>query len=70
MDKLKEKIALDQKIIKLLKVTELRHHIAQTNLGPLDLIIRKDEEEYQFLIDSTPLEKEKNDRLLQYFDLK
>ena len=69
-NKIKSKIEKDQKIMKLLKVSELRYHIGSTNLGPIDLMIRYDEETYQFLLDSTPLEKEKNDKMLEYFNLK
>lgn len=78
MDKtpLEKKIAKDQKIMKILKVSELRYHIGQTNLGPIDLMIRYGEEKYNFLLDSGPLDdnteegKEKNDKMLEMFNLK
>jgi len=68
MDNIKKKIELDQKIIKLLKVTEVRHKLAETNHGPLEIMIRKDEENYTFLMDSTPVDEETNAKLLKYFD--
>lgn len=73
---LQKKIKTDHKIMKLLKVSELRYHIGQTNLGPVDLMIRYGEDKYDFLLDSSPLDdntgegKEKNEKMLEIFNLK
>lgn len=56
--------------MKLLKVSELRYHIGTTNLGPIDLLLRFGEEEYTFLLDSSPLDKEKNEEMLTLFNIK
>lgn len=70
MEKMLQKIKKDQKIMKLLKVSELRYHIGTTNLGPIDLLLRFGEEEYTFLLDSSPLDKEKNEEMLTLFNIK
>jgi len=70
MDKITQNIKRDQQIMKLLKISELRHHVANSNLGPIDLQIRYGEDTYQFLLDATIVDKETNDRLLKLFELK
>ncbi len=73
---LQKKIKKDQRIMRVLKVSELRYHIGQTNLGPIDIMIRYGEEKYNFLLDSSPLDdnteegKEKNEKMLEIFNLK
>ena len=69
-DKTKAKIAKDTKIMKILKVSEIRYHIGSTNLGPIDLMLRYGESDYHFLLDSTPIEKEENDKMLEIFNIK
>lgn len=68
--KTQTKIKKDHKIMKILKASEISYHIGRTNKGPLDLMIRYGEESYQFLLDSAPLEKEENDKMLELFNLK
>lgn len=73
---LQKKLKSDHRIMNILKVSELRYPIAQTNLGPIDLLIRYGEEKYNFLLDSSPLDdntdegKKKNERMLEMFNLK
>lgn len=68
-------IKTDQKIIKLLKVSELRHHIADTNLGPVQVMLRFGEDKYHIVHDSTPLDdgtpegKEKEQTMLKLLGL-
>jgi len=70
MDKTLSKVEKDQKIMRILKVSELRYHIGSTNLGPLDLMLRYGEEDYHFLLDSNPLEKDENESMLKLFGIK
>lgn len=68
-------IKTDQKIIKLLKVNELRHHIADTNLGPIQAMLRFGEDTYHIIHDSTPIDdgtpegKEKEQTMLKLLGL-
>lgn len=67
---LEKKRDKDQRILKALKVSEISYHIGRTNKGPLDLMVRYGEDTYQFLLDSAPLDKEDNDKMLSLFNLK
>lgn len=69
LTKLQKKLKTDERIMKLLKVSEIRYHIGTTNLGPIDLMLRYGEQDYHFLLDSTPLEKERNDEMLKIFNI-
>lgn len=55
MDKSKK---IDDKVIKLLAVTDIRRLICNTNKGPLELSIRKGENNYHLMLDAIPLDKD------------
>lgn len=57
----------DDKIIKILKVSELRHMLAHTNVGDLTVLIRKGEKEYTFCLDAVPVNKEQNKELKELY---
>jgi hypothetical protein len=61
MDKIKKH---DDAVMKTLGVNVIRRLICLTNKGQLDLVIRKGENNYFLSIDSVPLEKEINDKLM------
>lgn len=69
------KIAKDQRIMRILKVSELRYSVGTTNRGPLDIMIRFGEDKYDFMFDNTPVDdgtpggKERNQALLKLFNL-
>lgn len=69
MQTLLEKVKKDTAIMKVLKVSQIRYHIANTNLGSLDLGLNFGEEAYQFFLDANPLEEDSNNKLLRLFDL-
>lgn len=58
-------IKIDQKVMELLKVTDISRMIASTPLGPLMLQLRKGEKEYKLVLDSVPLENELNKELME-----
>lgn len=67
-----EKRALqDNKIMKELGVNEIHHIVARTNKGELSIMLRKDEDstQYRFVLDSVPVEDEKNDTLKMLYNL-
>lgn len=70
------KIKQDQKIMRVLKISELRYHIGTTNKGSLDYVIKFGENEYNFFLDSTPLNdgtdegKERNEFMKGIYQLK
>lgn len=53
----------DQKIMSILKLTEIRHMLAHTNVGDLTLLLRKGEKEYTFCLDAVPVDKEQQREL-------
>ena len=55
----------DKKIIELLKVTEIRRIICDTDKGFLKLLIRKGESKYHLQLDSVPLDNELNKELME-----
>lgn len=65
MDFSEQKALKDNKIMKILGVKEIRHHIAITDKGELTLMLRKDERaiDYRFVLDAVPLDDEKNGEL-------
>lgn len=68
---LEQKIKKDLAIMKVLKSKELHYHIGKTDRGAsIDLVITKDNPEYQFFVDAGPLEKEENEVMLKLFNLK
>lgn len=57
----------DIKIIEILgehNITDIRRLICNTNKGVLELAVRKGEGKYFLTLDSVPLEKEMNDKLM------
>lgn len=54
----------DTKIMELLKTKEIRHYIAQTDLGDLTLMLRKGETKYRLVLDSVPVSDEIHDELM------
>lgn len=54
----------DDAIMKILEVNVIRRLICTTNKGPLELMIRKGENNYFLTLDATPLDKEVNDKLM------
>jgi len=61
MEKIKKQ---DDSVMKALDVKVIRRLICNTDKGPLDLVIRKGENNYFLMLDSTPLDKEVNDKLM------
>lgn len=67
MDK---KIKNDTRICKLLKTKELRYHIGMTDKHQsIDLVFNLENQDYNFFVDATPLEKEQNDIVLKIYNL-
>ena len=57
----------DKEIISILSennITDIRRLICNTNKGVLELMVRKGENRYFLTLDSVPLEKEVNDKLM------
>lgn len=55
----------DNKIMDILKVKEISRVICDTDMGPLRLRIRKNEESYHFVLDAVELPKEVNKELFE-----
>lgn len=57
--------AKDNKVMKLLGLTEIRHVIAHTNKGELTLMLHKGEsaQNYRYVLDAVPTDDEVNDQL-------
>ena len=64
MDKTK-----DLKTMYLLKVKEVRHPVCNTPLGTLELKIVAEQNEYFFTLDSLPLDKDTNAKLLKLYNI-
>ena len=64
MDKIK-----DLKTMQALKVHTIKHLICNTNQGPLEVNIRKEENEYFFTLDSVALDKQTNKELLKLYGI-
>ena len=60
---------IDLKTLYLLKTHYVKHLICNTDLGALEVNIRKDENEYFFTLDSVPLPKELNKELLKLYGI-
>ena len=61
---LQDKLKIDDKIMKLLNASTIRRPICLTNKGALELCVRKGESNYFLTLDSVPIEKELNDKLM------
>lgn len=69
MSNLTNKAILDNRLMKLAKVDEIRHVLAHTNKGDLCLMLKKGEteHEYRFVLDAVPFETNVNRELLEIF---
>lgn len=56
--------------MKVLKVTELRHVLAHTNIGELCLCVRKDEAKYFVTLDAVELGDEKSAEIIKLYEQK
>lgn len=70
MKPLKEKAKIDNAIMRITKVSELRHIVATTDKGELWLCLRKGETEkdYRFVLDAVPYSDDDNKELLALFN--
>lgn len=57
-------ISQDNEIMRVLKVSEVRRIICNTNKGVLELMLRKGDTKYFLTLDSVPLDKETNKELM------
>ena len=55
----------DKAILRLLKVNTISYHLAYTNNGELRKVLRKDDDDYHYTLDSVPLDKETTEELLK-----
>ncbi len=69
MEKLNNKAKKDNEIMKVMKVSEISHIIATTNLGTLTLklIFGGRGSDYRFTLDAVPFDDTKNKELLELF---
>lgn len=61
---MENKKKIDDAVMKALNAKVIRRLICITDKGNLDLVIRKGENNYFLSIDSVPLDKETNDKLM------
>lgn len=59
----------DNEIMRVLKVNEISHILAKTNLGELTVKLKKEEDTYNFFLDAVPFEEKENVELRKYFNL-
>lgn len=57
----------DNKLMDILKVTQIRHPLGWTDKGEFSLLLRKGEKTYTYMLDTVPLEKEDSDKLIKLF---
>lgn len=57
----------DNEVMNVLKVSEIRHMLAHTNVGDLTLLIRKGETEYTFCLDAVPVDREQQVELIDLY---
>ena len=62
---LDEILKRDKAIMKLLKLDSISHNLAETTKGTLRLVARNYQDFHSLTLDAVPLEKEKNDELLE-----
>lgn len=58
-------IETDTAIMKVLKVSQLRHPLCITDKGELSILLRYGETEYRFMLDSVPCEDDVNAQLFK-----
>ncbi len=68
--KLKEKARIDNSIMSITKVSEIRHIIAHTSKGDLCLMLpfKGTEFDYRFVLDAVPFDDKENKELLELFN--
>lgn len=67
---LKEKLKNDLAIMRILKTNKLSYHIGMTDRNAsIDLVITKDNPEYHFFIDASPLPDKENAAMLKIFNI-
>lgn len=66
---LEKQAKLDNALMKLLKIIEIRHVIAHTSHGDLCLVLMKGDTEadYFFVLDSVPFDEKTNKQLIDYY---
>jgi len=57
----------DNELMRILKVSEIRHLIATTNNGQLFKVLRFGEIEYHYTLDAVPLNKEKTEEIIKLY---
>ena len=62
-------IEKDKILMRALKVRELSHILANTNLGQLTVKLRIDEDVYHFLLDAVEFEEKDQKILRNYYDV-
>lgn len=55
----------DKAIIRLLGLESISYLIAQTDKGEIKKVLRKNDQDYHYSLDSVPLDKEKTEELLK-----
>lgn len=67
---LKTKARRDNKVMRALKLSEIRHVIAHTSKGDLCLMLRFEgtERDYRFVLDAVPLSDKENKEMMELFD--
>ena len=67
MESLKLKAERDNQLMKLLKVSEIRHIICHTDKGDFALMLTRDSKDYHFVLDAVPVDPKLNKELLKLF---
>lgn len=67
---IQDKAKLDNKIMKAMKVGEIRHVVAETNKGQLNLMLALGgtHHDYKFVLDAVPFDEKTNKQLIEFFD--
>lgn len=55
---MKEQMKLDKKLIQMFGLDHISHLIRNTSKGPLSLLLRKESEEYEYILDAVPVGKD------------
>lgn len=58
-------IKKDTELMRILKVSELRHLIATTDKGQLFKVLRFGEDAYHYTLDAVPLDSEKTEAIIK-----
>lgn len=65
---LEEKMKIDNAIMRVCKVSEIKHVLAHTDKGDFCLSLTKGGLEYRFILDAVPVSDEDNKKLLEMFN--